>query len=245
MVGFQVYSSDMNWLTEQQKEQIRKLAGTNPEEETCGFVMPDGSVIQVPNTAKNPKEEFRIEASTVAEYAEAVGCWHSHLEMERFSVRDQLAIHADGQMPWAVYTLSSNKFCECDPLSYAPYEGRPYVWGIWDCYSLICDWLERERDVRLPEWERGTWGEWDEPHFKPFDEEWSTWCRRVDEPRVGDILLFNVGSHHGHTDHVGVVTTNHYFLHHPASKLSCKSRLGSHWLRRVNSIVRPIELCSS
>ncbi len=245
MVVSQACSFDMNWLSEDQKRQIKQLAAQTPEQEACGFVLPDGSVVAVKNSSPNPAEQFRIEANIVAQHADAVGCWHSHLVLDGFSVLDQIGIAADGAMPWAVYTLATDRFCECDPLAQAPYVGRPYVWGVWDCYSLVADWLAREQQIVLPEWERGQWGEWNTPGFRPFDEEWPKFCKRVSDPMPGDILLFNVGDHAGHTDHVGVMVGTRDFLHHPANKQSRQSRLGGHWLRRLNCAVRVKGPCSS
>lgn len=229
----------MNWLTLSQQNAIRQLAAATPEQESCGFVLHNAEVVQVPNSAPDPVHDFRIAASDYAHWdKEGIrGVWHSHLELDGFSPVDQQVLAAD-TLPWAVYTLASDRFHQCDPTSVAPLVGRPFVYGIYDCYSLVSDKLS-ELGAIIPPWPRGAWGEWDTPGFTPFDEQWANFGQRVSTDfRHGDVLFFNLGKHPGHTDHVGVVIEPGTFLHHPASRTSRLDRLSPWWLRHLNFAVR-------
>jgi proteasome lid subunit RPN8/RPN11 len=50
---------------------------TGPER--CGFVMPDGSLVEVENIAHEPEEGFEMSGEAILEHLEtAIGTWHTH-----------------------------------------------------------------------------------------------------------------------------------------------------------------------
>lgn len=236
----------MNWLTTEQKVVIKKAALSDPDNETCGFVLSDGTVVQCLNRAADPRDTFEISHVDYALYEPLgiKGIWHSHRTLNEFSPFDQQVIAAD-PMPWAVYCIAKDNFIECNPQTVAPLLGRPYVYGVYDCYSVVADKLAA-LGVKLPFWERGTYGEWNTPDFLPFDEQATTVGRPVkDDYQPGDILLFNLGDFTEHTDHIGVFVTNSTFLHHPVSHASRVDRFGSWWKRKLRMVVRPHQLWKS
>lgn len=234
----------MNWLTVEQKRQIQLMASARPDLEACGFVLDNGMVVEVPNMAADPAKEFEISPRDYAHWDEVGvrGIWHSHRELDAFSPLDQ-QVMAQDTLPWAVYCLRTGTFIQADPLGIAPLEGRPFCFGVYDCYSLVSDKLA-ELGVQLPAWPRGRWGEWNTPEFQPFDEQWQHVGKPVTDGcyRAGDILLLNLGDHKGHTDHVGVFVDHRRFLHHPAEKLSRLQTFGRHWEQHLNLVVRPHQL---
>ena len=36
------------------------------------------------------------------------------------------------------------------------YLGRPWVWGVTDCWSLVRDWYKEEKNIELKDWDRPT-----------------------------------------------------------------------------------------
>lgn len=236
----------MNWLTPGQQQQIKKLACAKHDQETCGFVLTTGAVIEVPNTAADPVNEFAIAPTVYAKHDSQIkGIWHSHLDLAGFSPLDQQVMGQD-TLPWAVYCLADSSWHQCDPTTVAPFEGRPFAFGHYDCYSLISDYL-RDLGVNLPQWNRGSWGEWNTPLFTPFDDNAKKVGQsiKVGKQQRGDILLLNLGDYPQHTDHVGVFTSSRQFLHHPSGGVSRLQTFGGYWERRLNWIIRPHELCKS
>lgn len=236
----------MNWLTKEQRATIRAAALADPEAETCGFVLDNGQVVQCLNRAADPANTFEISHVDFALYdPQGIrGVWHSHLKLDGFSEFDQQVIASD-PMPWAVYCLAADSFTECNPHAVAPLIGRPYVFGVYDCYSVVSDKL-MEMGVELPEWPRKFFGEWNTPEFTPFDEQALVVGRPVkDKYQAGDILLFNLGDYSGHTDHIGVLINERMFLHHPSSRVSRVDRFGSWWKRKIRMVVRPHQLWKS
>lgn len=237
----------MNWLTPNQEQEIRLLASGQPDRETCGFVLADDSVVATKNIAHDPSYQFEI---SPVDYAKndalgIKGVWHSHLELDAFSPMDQQVLLAD-PMPWAIYCLATGNFIQCAPGAEAPLIGRPFVYGVYDCYSLASDFLAG-LGVTMPPWPRGRYGEWNTPNFMPFDGQASEIGNPVPSGSYqrGDILLFNLGDYPGHTDHIGVFIDCQRFLHHPADRNSRVDRFGSWWERRVRLVVRPRALCQS
>lgn len=237
----------MNWLTVIQCQAIKEFASGRAEEEACGFVLENGAVVCTPNQASNPKEQFEISPQDYLKYEKEgiKGVWHTHLELDGFSPLDQQVLATDS-LPWAVYCLKTDKFHQCDPTGIAPLIGRPFCFGVYDCYSLVSDKLT-ELGVVLPKWPRNSYGEWNTPTFSPFDEQALNFGRAVNEPpyQEGDILLMNLGDHPGHTDHVGVFVDHQRFLHHPAERESRIDRFGSWWQRKTRLVLRPYALWKS
>lgn len=236
----------MALLSEGQKHVIRTMAAQNPDTESCGFIMEDGGLIMLPNIAHDQAGEFAIDPRDYAKWEPLgiAGVWHSHIELDGFSPLDQTVMRSDS-LPWAIYCLRTDKFHECDPNWTAPYVGRPFVYGIFDCYSLVSDYLAHEHQVHLPLWDRGEYGEWNQPGFNPFDEEWAGIGKRVPSYsplQDGDILLMNLGDHRGHTDHIGVINEDLRLLHHLAEKESRVDVMGGAWQRALRLAVRPNEL---
>ena len=126
----------------------------------------------------------------------------------------------------------------------APYEGRPYQLGRFDCYSLVRDWMARERSIVM---EPLT----DSPArlanqlltdgafvTNPEMDRWE----RVVIPQPGDGILFAMTQDDDHTpgaaNHAGVYLGAGRLLHHCANRLSCTVTLDAFWTARVAAFMR-------
>lgn len=236
----------MNWLTIDQQRVIRQLASSTPEAETCGFVLTSGDVAQVPNSSPEPANHFVIDPEDYAAYDEMgiAGVWHSHLTEPGFSPTDQNVLRGD-DLPWAIYCLATDTFAQVNPGAPAPFVGRPFCYGVYDCYSLVCDYLS-ELGVNMPIWARGPYGEWNTPEFVPFDNEApSLGPEVVDENyQAGDLIFFNLGDCKNHIDHIAVFNSSTTFLHHLADKPSRIDRYSAYWKAHVKYVIRHQQLCA-
>ena len=126
----------------------------------------------------------------------------------------------------------------------APYEGRPYELGRFDCYSLVRDWMARERGITMAYLT-------DSPArlanqlltdgafvTNPEIERWE----RVAVPQRGDGILFAMTQEDDHTpgvaNHAGVYLGNDRFLHHFANRVSCATELDAFWTARIAAFMR-------
>jgi len=126
----------------------------------------------------------------------------------------------------------------------APYEGRPYQLGRFDCYSLVREWMARERGIAMAPLT-------DSPARLAnqmltdgafvTNPEIARW-ERVAIPQVGDGILFAMTQDDGHTpgapNHAGVYLGDGRFLHHFANRLSCAVTLDPFWKARVAAFMR-------
>ncbi len=110
-----------------------------------------------------------------------------------------------------------------------PLLGRPWVWGVTDCWSLVRDWYKEEKNIELKDWDRPTTPE--EFIKNPLFEScaWRTGFRqlRPDEKLInGDTLLMSIGS--TGLNHVAIFLDGDV-LHHLTDRLSCREPY-SQWL---------------
>ena len=107
-----------------------------------------------------------------------------------------------------------------------PYEGRPFIHGLLDCYTLFRDWYERELGVRIP-WNIqrpfGWWENNDSLYFKYMRE--GGFKQQSGVMQRGDVILFALGG--AVTNHVAVYLGGGEILHHLGGRFSCREALTS------------------
>jgi proteasome lid subunit RPN8/RPN11 len=127
--------------------------------ESCGLLVDVNDGIRYrpcrnlapPGAAKDafhidPKDYIRAE-----EEGEVVAIVHSHPYVSpEPSLPDLVAIEQT-RVPWLIVNPKLGTHTWTEPSGFhAPYEGRPFVHGLTDCYSLVKDYYERELGVLLP-----------------------------------------------------------------------------------------------
>ena len=125
------------------------------------------------------------------------------------------------------------------PVTYpltAPYIGRPFIHGIFDCYTLVHDWMRRERGVILPtnvDRQHGWWN----GGYSPY-RAWFKTFGAIEVPAadtVGDVVLFTFGKLAA--VHSGIYLGDGKVLHHMSGQLSCEVELVS-LARHIHSVLR-------
>lgn len=126
----------------------------------------------------------------------------------------------------------------------APYLGRPYALGRFDCYSLVREWMARERNIEMAPLtdtpERLANQMLTDGAFVT-NEEIARW-ERVAIPQPGDGILFAMTQEDaqtpGRANHAGVYLGGGRFLHHFTNRLSCEAALDAFWKSRVAAFMR-------
>lgn len=123
----------------------------------------------------------------------------------------------------------------------APYIGRPYQLGTFDCYTLVRDWMRRERGIDmdyLTESADRLVNEWLTDGAFETNSELHKWDRVVN-PQPGDGILFAMTTNGpARANHAGVYLGNGQFLHHFPNRASTVSPLDEQWRARVAAYMR-------
>ena len=219
--------------------------------ESCGLIVStsDGErYIPCPNSHDKPNEHFRLSGEAFAE-AEELGdifaVVHSHPNASgNPSDADRVQCELS-ELPWHILSIGmvdgqpefgAQGYCE--PCGYeAPLEGRQFAHGILDCFTLFKDFLWREYNIRVSNYDREDdwWNNGDDLYsMDRLNAE--GFFQISGEPKRGDIILMNVRSKVA--NHAAVYLGDGTILHHLHGRLSRKEAYGGYWAERTMHIVR-------
>ncbi len=127
------------------------------------------------------------------------------------------------KLPWYIVNPKTETWGYYEPCGYkAPLLGRPWVWAVTDCWSLIVDWYKEEKGIQLLDYERPTRIEefTDDPVFERYLPSRGFRLLKPDEPlKNGDVLAMSILGKG--LNHVGIFIDGDV-LHHSADRLSCR-----------------------
>jgi proteasome lid subunit RPN8/RPN11 len=229
--------------------------------ESCGFI-DDTGYVACDNKHENPLAYFTIDdprynRALIAKTLQAVV--HSHpngpMYPSELDMRQQLAT----SVPWLIVNLNEDTIIDFtawgDTLPMMPIIGRPFLHGVFDCYSCLRDTFRFGRDalkeqgvgwpyppIVLPEVPRGDdWWKTDQDlyldHFGKFG------FRKIpfSEAQAGDVWLAAVGTNQTNprrrVNHGGVLTEQDFILHHLPRSLSRRTPAGV-WARSAEIWLR-------
>jgi proteasome lid subunit RPN8/RPN11 len=134
-------------------------------EESVGIVV-DNEYLALKNSAKDPINHFKVLPQDLIKYSGRIsGVIHSHV-LENSpghpSLSDQETQIAWG-IPFGIQLINragpGNIIWFGDTLPVAEYTGRPYIYGVYDCFSIFRDYYRTELGITMPEFPRadGFW----------------------------------------------------------------------------------------
>lgn len=221
--------------------------------EACGFIVAKGKKsvpIVCHNVAEIPQQQFRIsseEYAKAADQGEIIAVWHTHVNLPPApSDADKASCEMMG-MPYLIQSIFLNEdgdksFSDIqllEPTGFEmPYLERPYVFGVFDCWTLVRDYYKREYGITLSEfpridkfWQKG---------YDLFGENWAKegFAQLIgEEPKVGDLFLMQTDSS-GKINHIGIYIGNEMMLHHAHGRLSRRDIYGGYWLKHTSHHIR-------
>lgn len=184
---------------------VRAHALEDPTREVCGLIFTDlpgkrTLARRCANVAADPGTDWAIATAEWEAAENEAGCapaltYHSHpFTGAEFTPADMAWAEAIGT-PALLYAVGPDAFALYEPCGYElPYEGRPFAWGVLDCWALARDWYRREMGLALasPPRAPGFWREGDifvreltAGGFTPVP---------VGSWRRGDLLLFAINN---------------------------------------------------
>ena len=161
---------------------------------------------------------------------EIIGIFHSHpVTPPTPSQADRISCE-HSNLPLYIVNPKTEQWAELKPEGYkAELCGRPGVWGITDCWSLVRDWYKEEKNIQLIDFERSMTPQefLENPLFEKYAKETGFRELANDEAlKKGDVLLMSIM--HPTLNHVAIFLGD-MVLHHLADRLSCKEPY-SEWL---------------
>lgn len=213
--------------------------------EMCGLFVRRGQYIQfniLPNSSLTPDETFVISpfdyAIIEASCDEVLAVFHSHPQQTDydFTEVDKASCEATG-IDWVLFHPASDEIKIIQPSGYiAEYLNRPFVYGIFDCYSLVKDILKKDKNILLADYPRGdNVLEFQQPGWNMFVENFQNEGFLELSPRgvlqKYDVLLFQIGS--SKLNHVAIVwdTNRNIMYHHLAHRFSSATVFGGNTYR--------------
>lgn len=245
-------------LSDPLPRQMREHAERSWPNEACGLLVGVGKkahFLACQNMASNPREHFVIGPTDYAraeDMGEVLAVWHSHPDGVPEPSEPDLAGIETTELPWFISSISKtgDAFSHQGPNLFNPtgfqadYVGRPYIFGIYDCYQLVVDYYAREygialdpfHNLRLERW-------WTMGHdFFGAHFESQGFVEITDKDyREGDLLLFAVDS--AVPNHVALYVTGDIILHHMITRLSRRETCGSFWNSKITHHLRHKTRC--
>lgn len=172
------------------------------------------------------------------EQGEIVAVVHSHPGMPpEPSQADRVACEASG-LPWHIVSIPNEGWAVTEPAGYrAPLVGRQWSHGVLDCYSLVRDWHQMERDITLPDFPRfdDWWKRGENLYLKNFAQVGFEVIDAADL-QAGDCFLMQVAS--SVPNHAAVYLGDGLILHHLQGRLSSRDVYGGYWQKITTHTLR-------
>ena len=118
-----------------------------------------------------------------------------------------------------------------------PYEGRKFVHGVVDCYSLVRDYYKKEFDIHLNDYyRRDRW--WDTDLNLYIDNYAKEGFKEISlkEIEKGCLILINLESNK--TNHAAIYLGDHKILHHVQGRLSGIDTYGGYYLINTSRVLK-------
>ncbi len=221
--------------------EIKEAACKAFPNEMCGMVV-DGEFVQLENTHDDPQNSFSME--TVHDDYDAI--IHSHtmtkiagrIDPRSPSELDQEQYFVSG-VPWGITATDGNAAMDIawkDDNDRMDLVGRPFVYGVTDCWSLIRDYyhlhgIELIDTVRSWEWESN-------PEKDYYGDLWqSEGFYRVNsmELQRGDMIFFKIKGNR--YNHAAIYLEDNKILHHLMGKLSSEDS-AARWMGSAGLFLR-------
>ncbi|MCE5333188.1 MAG: C40 family peptidase [Desulfobacteraceae bacterium] len=192
--------------------------------ESCGIVF-NGEYIPLENDAADPLVNFEIIPEVYLSYAEkgeVEAVIHSHPNGPQCPTKQDMIGQEACAVPWGIVPIvlgcSRQPFFWGDQLPVAPFVGRQFRMGVFDCYALVRDWYRQTKDITLPIFPRDPdwWAHGENMVADNFEVAGFSEVPNVTQ--VGDVVVGRILARV--ENHVGVYIGDGLVLHHLADRLS-------------------------
>ncbi|MGI2095449.1 C40 family peptidase [Shewanella glacialipiscicola] len=212
--------------------------------ECCGLIIKFGAkskYMPCDNKATNKADEFVIDSqqyAAIEDQGQIIGICHSHPDASsKPSQRDVAMCEASG-VPWHIISWPDGDLRTVVPAGEHPaLIGRPFVHGVWDCYSCVRDWYREILQITLLDFDRqdGWWEGEQELYLDNFGK--AGFAKTHDQSlQIGDVILMQIQSQR--VNHAAVYVGEGKIIHHLYGRLSRHDIYGGYWQRNTRLVVR-------
>tara|TARA_Y100000401_G_scaffold63953_1_gene50833 strand:+ start:894 stop:1610 length:717 start_codon:yes stop_codon:yes gene_type:complete len=232
----------MSW-----KESFKKYAKKQTPDEACGLLaIINGKETFWPckNLAEGKFEFFVLDPDDWAECednGEIIGVMHSHpLGSATPSDNDKAACEHLG-FPYYIYSIEHDHWELFKPTGWkAPsLIGRRFIWGKYDCWSVVTDWFKENKNINIPYWTRPKRIKdfINNPEFEYALPKLNFAKQKTNNNlKEGDVLLFQSST--GNLDHVAVYIGDNVILNHNIKALSCREPFDLNYQQALRGVYR-------
>ena len=229
------------------KQSFKEYAKEQAPNEACGLLaIIKGKETFWPckNLAEGKFDFFMLDPDDWAECednGEVIGVIHSHpVGSATPSDTDKAACEHLG-FPYYIYSISLDHWEMIEPKDWkAPsLIGRSFIWGKYDCWSIVTDWFKETKNIDIPYWKRpktikdflaNPEFEFALPKLNFVKQD------RHDDLQVGDVLLFE--GRKNILNHVAVYIGDMTILNHSRRALSCREFYGLKYQKALRGVYR-------
>lgn len=176
---------------------------------------------QVENIHEDPKNFFKVSATDVlaANQEGLVAVVHSHCDRPHVPSAADMEGQIKTAVPWGILQTDGENVSDIiwwGEKEIPPLEGRGFIHGVSDCYSLFRDFYRLEYGIDIGEVPRDwQWWENDFDLFGSLYEEKNFYEVSQSEIEYGDAIIINVGNDFPH--HCAVYLGDETMIHHPGT----------------------------
>lgn len=238
------------WWTQELEDEFAQIAMAHYPNEACAFVV-DGKLVPVENISSNPTEEFELSTKDSILVSKASLFIHSHPDGPPYPSASDMASQKAAAIPYGIITCTvdsaSKPLWIHDKNLIIDIEGRPFVHGIFDCYSLIRAYYKQSKNIVIPDYPRDyNWweatvekdGSVTSPlnlYLDNFENAGFSQLTNEETLEPGDVILMNVGGNV--VNHAAVYIGDGLILHHLRDRIARKDHAAS-WKKFYHTIVR-------
>ena len=193
------------------------------------------------NQAEKPNEHFILDPDdyiSVENKGEITAIIHSHPRtLHHPSQADLVGCERSG-VPWYIVQPKTEMWGYCEPNGYElPYVGRPFAYGLIDCYSLVRDYYQREFGISLTDYHRKEqWWYKGENLYKDLFPKEGFHVVQVAEAKKGDLFLMQLDANV--CNHAAIYLGGQRVLHHVQGRLSSNDLYGSYYQKMTDICIR-------
>lgn len=261
---FPVQPNTLTKLKDGVLNKIYETAFKNYPNEACGLIVQTGKrsydFFPCKNVAEDPENHFVMDAKDQINAEKAgkiLAVWHSHVNQSNEPSDADKSGCEITKMTWLISSIMENynpdikgdfrisDFYVLQPSGFKmPYVGRPYLFGVFDCWTLCMDYLKNEFNVELPyipSIHIDDWWTKDRNVLMEGAELYGLVQLPVNSPlQKGDILFMQLEC--SVPNHCAIYVGDNLILHHMYNRLSMHSVYGGMYQKHTTHHFRVKEL---